>query len=150
MQSDYKKTLTKNGVLAFVPKGDSMWPFIKNGRQTVIIKPVTDLLKKYDVCFYERNDGSFVLHRVIDFYDGGYVVIGDSQMTTEKVAFNQAFGVMTEFYKGKNVVAVSDEKYQKAVCRWYSDLERRARKIKNFYFWKRVKNKLFCKKDKEN
>lgn len=146
MQSNYKETLTKNGILAFVPKGDSMWPFIKNGKQTVVIKPASNPLKKYDVCFYERADGTFVLHRIIDFYDDGYIVIGDSQMTKEKVKFEQVFGVMTEFYKGKKVISVTDEGYSQSVDKWYANLIRRERKIKSYYFWKRVKNKLLGKK----
>ncbi len=149
VQNSYKETLSKNGVLAFVPKGNSMWPFIKNGKQSVIIKPITEPLKKYDVCFYERADGAFVLHRVIDFFDGGYIVVGDSQMTKEEVKFNQLFGVMTGFYKGKKFIEVNDEKYLSAVEKWYSNSKKREKKIKNYYFWQRVKNKIFGKKNTE-
>ena len=150
MQSNYKETLLKNGVISFVPKGDSMWPFIKNGKQSVIIKQVKEPLKKFDVCFYERADGSFVLHRIIDFFDGGYIVIGDSQMTKEKVKKEQVFGVMVEFYKGKKIISVTDENYLKSVEKWYANLVKRQRKIKNYYFWQRVKNKLCFKKKGEN
>ncbi len=150
MQENYKEILQKNGVLAFVPKGNSMWPFIKNGKQSVVIKPILEPLKRYDVCFYIRADGSYVLHRVIDFFDGGYFVIGDSQMTKEKVFYSQVFGVAVGFYKGKKFIEVTDKKYLQAVENWYNNQKKREKKIKKYYFWQRVKKKLCKKENLEN
>ena len=110
---NYKTELEKNGVIAFVPGGNSMWPTLKNRGQSVIIVKKEKRLNKFDVAFYQRSDGTFVLHRVMEIIDGGYVMLGDSQFTTEKVAEGQVFGVMSGFYRGKKYVEVTDQKYLK-------------------------------------
>ena len=51
--------------IAFVPKGDSMWPFLKNKKQTVIIDKSYNEIKEYDVVLYSRANGDKILHRVI-------------------------------------------------------------------------------------
>ena len=46
---DYEKELVKNGVIAFVPSGNSMWPTLKHRKQSVIVKLKTEKLKKLKV-----------------------------------------------------------------------------------------------------
>ena len=50
----------------FSPKGVSMLPFIREGKDSVVISPVTEGLKKYDVVLYKRDSGQYVLHRIVD------------------------------------------------------------------------------------
>ena len=64
-KAQYLDVLEKTGTVSFVPNGNSMWPFIKNRSQTVIIQKPTVAPKIYDVIFYLRPDGSYVLHRII-------------------------------------------------------------------------------------
>lgn len=118
----YVETLESKGVLAFVPHGNSMWPFLKNGKQTVIIeKKPAQRLKPLDVVFYKRNDGAFVLHRIVQVIDGGYLTRGDSLFTIETISEESVFGVMQGFYKGKDFVYATNEKYLKKVEKWYKD-----------------------------
>ena len=44
--------------------GVSMLPILKEGRDTVVIKPKTERLKPLDVALYKRGD-DFVLHRFL-------------------------------------------------------------------------------------
>lgn len=142
VKNDYKSELIKNGVISFVPRGNSMWPIIKNRGQSVVIKLKENRLNVYDVAFYLRKDGSFVLHRVLKKVDGGYVMCGDSQLTLEKVDEEQVFGVLMGFYKGKEYIESTDKKYIKRVERWYKRKTIRKIRLKIFFFTNRVKNKL--------
>ncbi len=145
---NYKTQLEKNGVIAFVPGGNSMWPTLKNRGQSVIIVKKEQKLKALDVAFYQRADGTFVLHRVIKVTDFGYYMLGDSQVNPEKVEEEQVFGVMQGFYSGKKYIECTDEKYIESVKKWYSNPKRRKRKLKFFYLRvgiKRRLKKLFCK-----
>ena len=108
-KADYKSQIEKNGAIAFVPGGNSMWPMLKNKKQSVIVVAKTQRLKKFDVAFYLRDNGAFVLHRVMQVLDDGYVMCGDSQFTLEKVKEENVFGIMTSFYRGKKCVEVTDE-----------------------------------------
>ncbi len=139
---DYKKDLLKNGVISFVPGGNSMWPILKHRKQSVIIIAKKERLKKHDVAFYQRQNGTIVLHRVMEVIDDGYVMCGDSQLSLEKVKEDAVFGVMTSFYRGKRCVEVTDGDYIKEVERWYGNENRRKRKLQSFYFRQRVKGKI--------
>ena len=141
-ESDYKTEIEKNGVIGFVPGGNSMWPILKHRGQSVVVKQKTQRLKKFDVAFYQRSNGAFVLHRVMDVTNDGYVMCGDSQLVYEKVSEEQVFGVMEGFYSGKNYVECSDEKYCQRVEKWYKRKRKRKFILKMFYFWQRVKNKF--------
>ena len=139
---DYKTELLKSGVISFVPKGNSMWPIIKNRGQSVVIKLKEGRLKKYDVAFYLRKDGAFVLHRVVELKDNGYIMCGDSQFALEPVLEDQVFGVMMGFYHGKKYIESTDVKYIKKVKSWYKHKFVRKIRLKLFFFTIRVKNKL--------
>ena len=116
--NNYKGQIDKFGVVCFVPQGDSMYPFIKNRKQSVCVSKITVPVKEYDALFYKRNNGDYVLLRVIKVEDNGYLVCGDSQMAPEWVEKENAVGVMTEFIKGKKTVVI-DENYRNKVKKWY-------------------------------
>lgn len=67
----------------FSPRGESMLPTIKEGRDSVTLSPTPEKLKRGDIAFYRRRDGQFVLHRVVRVR-GGYVFCGDNQFSLER------------------------------------------------------------------
>ncbi len=153
---DYKTELEKNGVIAFVPKGNSMWPTLKDKGQSVIVKIKTERLRPLDVAFYRRADGRNVLHRVMKVTDSGYIMCGDSQFVKERVAEDSVYGVMVGFYRGKRYIEVTDPEYIERVKKWYGHERKRKFRIKTFFFSVRIKEffkgvwrKLFGKKSKE-
>lgn len=155
-KTDYIDELLKNGVIAFVPSGNSMWPTLKNRKQSVIVKKKSQRLKAMDVALYKRDSGTCVLHRVMKVLPNGYLMCGDSQFVIEKVAEVNVFGVMTAFYKGKRCIEVTDKDYIEYVKRLFSNEKRRKFRVKMFYFRqnlmslpKRVLRKFF-KKRKNN
>ncbi len=152
-RSDYRKELDHNNAIAFVPCGNSMWPILKNKGQSVVVYKKTERLKRYDVALYERANGVYVLHRVMEPILGGYVICGDSQFTLEKVKEEQVFGVMAGFYHGADYISCSDEKYKKKVEKWYKNARRRKLRLKLFYFRVRIKGyigRVFHKRSKKD
>ena len=49
----------------FSPRGVSMLPMLRQGRDSVVLSPAPKQLRKYDLPLYRRDDGSYVLHRVV-------------------------------------------------------------------------------------
>ena len=111
-----------------------MWPTLKNRKQSVVVKTKTERLKRFDVALYLRPEGTFVLHRVMDKTDNGYIMCGDSQLTKESVKEENVFGVMIGFYRGEKYIEVTDPDYIKEVETWYGNEKRRKRVLKNFHF----------------
>ncbi len=139
---DYKAKLIQDNLIAFVPGGDSMWPTLKNKGQSVVVQAKTERLNKFDVALYVRGQNTFILHRVIEVLDDGYLICGDSQFTLEKVLEDQIFGKMIGFYRGKTYIDVNDSKYKKQVENWYKNKACRRFRIKAFFLRKKVINKL--------
>jgi len=139
---DYKAKLNENKKLAFVHSGNSMWPTLKNKGQSVVVKAKEERLEKYDVALYVRGQNTFVLHRVLEVLDSGYMMCGDSQFTLERVTEDQIFGKMIGFYRGKKYIDCNDEKYKKQVENLYKRKKLRRFRVKFFFLRKSVINKL--------
>lgn len=143
-EHDYKTDLEKLQIIAFVPMGNSMWPMLKNNGQSVVVEKKKERLNKYDVAFYVRESGKYVLHRVVEVKDDGYIMQGDSQGFTEFIKEQNVFGKMLGFYKGKKYIQCTDEKYIKKVEKWHKGGFCVKLKLKIFYFKLKIK-KIFCK-----
>ena len=141
-QRNYKTEIEKSGAIAFVPGGNSMWPTLKNRGQSVIVRKKDGRLKKYDVAFYLRDNGSFVLHRVMEVVEDGYTMLGDSQYNLEPVREEQVFGVLEGFYHGKKYITVDNPRYIKKVEKWFSRKFIRRVRLALFYRRNALKSKL--------
>ena len=94
--------------------GVSMLPILKTGRDTIVVKPKTERLKPWDVALYKRGE-KYVLHRVLEVVDGGYIIRGDNCYEDEDVPEEAVIGVLTEFFRENEHFYCTDEKYLKYV-----------------------------------
>ncbi len=80
-----EETIKKGDSFSFLAFGNSMKPYIKNGTHIVTLSPITTPCKKNDVIFYRRDDGPFVLHRIVAIEKNGtFTLCGDNQFSLEK------------------------------------------------------------------
>ncbi|MCR5429731.1 MAG: hypothetical protein K6E58_00660 [Eubacterium sp.] len=102
--------INEKGFFVGTTVGVSMYPMLRNRRDTIVLKPVTGRLKKYDVPLYKVGE-RYVLHRVIGVLPDCYAVRGDNLIFKERVTDDQILGVLTEFYRNpKNVDESSSHK----------------------------------------
>lgn len=102
--------LNAGGKVTFTPKGTSMLPMLRDGQDVVILEKPKGKLHLFDVVFYKRDNGQYVLHRVNNFdSDGCYVMCGDNQFIQEHgIRDDQIIAVMTAFFrKGKSYTTQS-------------------------------------------
>lgn len=59
-----EEALESQGFYMSTTVGVSMFPLLRNRRDTILIRPVTEPLKKYDVPLYKRGN-NYVLHRIV-------------------------------------------------------------------------------------
>lgn len=103
--------LASEGVYAATTWGTSMYPMLRSGRDTVILRPPQGRLRRCDVPLYRVGE-KYVLHRVIRVLPEGYLIRGDNCLTTERVQENQVIGVLTGFYRGDRPVDLSGTGYR--------------------------------------
>ena len=129
-----KEQINQEGYSVIRPKGYSMWPFIKNEKTVAVIRKFNNNVELYDVIFYVRVSGDYVLHRVIDISAEGFTVCGDSQTNTEKVKRERVIGVLSELINGENVVNIRSKKYLRRVKFWYKHKIIRKIFLKLYYY----------------
>ena len=111
-----EQLLEEKGTYVGPTVGYSMYPLLKNRRDTVVIKRKTERLKKWDVALYKRKD-DYVLHRVLEVKDWGYIIRGDNCYHDELIPEETVIGVMTEFFRKGKHGYVTDKKYLRYVKR---------------------------------
>lgn len=80
----------------FKPGGVSMLPFIRGGRDAVTVEKYEGHIKKYDIVFFRRKDGRYIMHRVIKIEDESIKVCGDNQYWKETITEDMIFAVVTK------------------------------------------------------
>lgn len=129
-----EEVLAERGVYIGPTVGVSMLPMLKNRRDTIVVKPKTERLKRLDVALYKRGE-LYVLHRVLQPIDGGYIIRGDNCYADENVPEEAVFGVLTEFFRKDKHYFCTDKKYLKYA-------EKRVKRYKIRRFFVRIKMKI--------
>ena len=113
-----EEKLRAGGEVSFRPRGISMLPLIRQGKDSATIGPLTTTPKKNDVIFYRRPDGQFVLHRIIGKNKDGFILCGDNQFIKEYgVKESWIIGIMTAVLRDGEKVSCTDSGY-KRYCKW--------------------------------
>ena len=60
-----EEVLAQGGEFELHPRGKSMLPAIREGRDTVMLSRATPPYTRGDLLLYRRTNGTFVLHRVV-------------------------------------------------------------------------------------
>ena len=101
-------------------RGMSMSPTLQGGRDEVILLAPKGRLRKYDLPLYRRDDGAFIMHRVIALgKDGTYTCCGDHQFETEPgVRDDQIIAVAEELVRKGRRISVHGFLYRLQVRFW--------------------------------
>ena len=130
-KSSFEQVLRENGRLIYTNVGDSMYPLIKP-RDLLIIDATDKPLKKYDIPMYRRDNGQYVLHRVIKVRKNDYVLCGDNRCIPEKgITDRHVLGVLTGIIRDGKELSLDTPEYRL----YESGLERRRlqRRIRRFF-----------------
>lgn len=78
-----REVLDSGGEFTLYPRGTSMLPLIMQGRDSVTLEQPQGALHRGDIAFYQRENGQYVLHRIIGERDGTFTMCGDNQLAPE-------------------------------------------------------------------
>lgn len=98
--------------------GCSMQPMLCHRRDTVELIPVSKKQKAGDVILYRRENGQYVLHRIIAETEDGYICCGDNQAMREPVAHGQLLAVVDGFVRKGKRHTVEDPGYRLYTAVW--------------------------------
>ena len=125
-----REQLEVGGKVRFSPRGISMLPMLRQGIDTVTLSPVPERLKKYDLPLYRRDDGTYILHRIVRA-GKTYTCIGDNQFVYEPgVRHDQMIAVVTSFSRNGREIPVRNSLY-----RFYCRIWHYSRPVR--HFWRR-------------
>ena len=109
-------------------RGTSMFPLLKDKKDSVRLSKIEGELKKRDIVLYRRTNGLYVMHRIIRIKDGVYSMVGDNQRIIETPIYrDQILAIATHIIKNdKEVEIKKSKKYRLFAWFWCLSLFMRA------------------------
>ena len=106
MLSTFEDILERDGRLVYTNVGTSMMPLLRERRDLMVIeKKGPERLHWLDVPLFKRDNGQYVLHRVMWVRKNDYVICGDNQWYLERgITDKHILGVLTQVDRGGKVL----------------------------------------------
>ncbi len=113
-----KEKIENGGTVQLPITGTSMNPLLYWGRDTVeLIK--CENPQKYDIIFYRRDNGAFVLHRIVGKNENGFILCGDNQVVKEYgITENHIIAVVKNITRKSKTFSVDKISYKLYVKLW--------------------------------
>ena len=104
--------------VTFSPRGTSMLPLLRQGEDSVTLSPLPETLRKYDLPLYQRDNGQYVLHRIVKAGET-YTCIGDNQFEFETgLRRDQMIALVTAVIRNGKHIPVSHPAYRLYCWGW--------------------------------
>ena len=98
-----REVLASGGEFRLYPHGTSMLPLLRQGIDSVALRSLDRAPRKYDILFYQRTDGSYILHRVKEVTSEGLIMWGDNHTMLEYgVTDNMIIGYAARIFRGEH------------------------------------------------
>lgn len=113
-----RERLAMGHSVKFFPRGISMRPMLRQGIDSVVFSPLPEKLCKYDLPLYQRKNGQYVLHRIVEAGQT-YTCVGDNQFQLERgLEHSQMIALVTAFYRKDRKHDVREPGYR-LYCRFW-------------------------------
>lgn len=151
-----REVVDSGGEFTMKTNGTSMLPMLSDGNDVVVLVKPGEKLRRSDVIFYKRQNGQYVLHRIVGVHRGTYVLRGDNQIVNEHgVKPEQIIAVMRAYIKDGRRIDVESAEYKRYLKRLsfiYCGklLKSSASHVKNMVFGRKRKKTAEQKRWNEN
>ena len=114
-----REVLASGGEFRLYPRGTSMLPLIRQGIDSVALRTLDRPPRKFDILFYKRRDGSFVLHRVKEGKAEGLTMWGDNHTMLEYgVTDDMIIGYAARIFRGETELDCQSLRYKLYLWLW--------------------------------
>lgn len=132
-----EEAFNRNTTFKIPVTGTSMNPFLVQGRDFVLLRKTDLPLEIGDIPLYRRDDGTFVLHRIVGKDENGYIMCGDNQFLLEKnITDRHIVGVVCTVCRDGKTFDVTDPDFVKYKNKYVNNVKKR-------YPVRRLKYKLY-------
>ena len=105
------EVISSGGEFRLYPRGVSMLPLFRQGTDSVVLTSLGDVAVN-DMILYRRDNGQFVLHRVVKIKNGEYIMCGDNQYELEYgIEKKHLLAQVSCFYRGDERISLDNERY---------------------------------------
>ena len=127
----FEEVIARQGKLVYTNVGDSMYPLIQP-HDLLVIEAVKKPLRQFDIPLYKRDNGRYVLHRIMRIENGEYLMCGDNRYGYNS-RDSRSFGPIPTYYvKAKLAFVVGmcrigndgDCSFDMSTLKWPWQLER--------------------------
>lgn len=117
-----EESVKNGGSVKIKIAGYSMYPLVTSRRDSVLLTKA-DKIKKGDVPLVKRDDGSFVLHRVVGIKAGCFMLRGDYEQKIEyPINPNQVIAVAKAFYRKEKYIDCNSFLYKLYTFFWMNTI----------------------------
>ena len=121
--SDYeeliREVLSSDGEFRLYPHGTSMLPLLRQGIDSVALRKLDRPPRKFDILFYKRQDGSYILHRVKEVTKDGLVLWGDNHTMLEYgITEKNIIGYAARIFRGETELDCQSLRYRLYLWLW--------------------------------
>lgn len=105
-------TIASGGSVKLKVSGYSMYPLVASRRDSVLLTKA-DNIKVGDVPLYKRDDGSYILHRIVGKKDGAFYTMGDYETKKEYPVYpEQIVAKASGFYRKEKFIDCNSKRYK--------------------------------------
>ena len=128
--SDYeeliREVLETGGEFRLYPHGTSMLPLLRQGIDSVALRSLDRPPRKFDILFYKRQDGSYILHRVKQVTKDGLILWGDNHTMLEYgITEKNIIGYAARIFRGDKELDCQGFGYRAYLRLWQFKVIRR-------------------------
>jgi signal peptidase I len=114
-----EELLEKDNMVRVTVTGNSMYPFLRHGADSVLIKKRAGRPLRGDIVLVKKADGRFVLHRIIGIKDNGFFIMGDSQDRPEgPLDMGRIAAVVVKVYRKGREISCSSLSWRMLSWMW--------------------------------
>lgn len=96
----------------FYPRGVSMRPLLREGRDSITLSRPREALRRYDIVLFHYED-HYVLHRIVGIGASGYACCGDHRLRCEVgVTEDAILAVVTAIHRGDKELRMDTWRYR--------------------------------------
>ena len=135
-----REVLASGGEFRLYPHGTSMLPLIRQGIDSVALRSLHRPPQRFDILFYQRRDGSYILHRVKDVSKDGLILWGDNHTMLEYgVTDDMIIGYAARIFRDDKELDCRSLRYRMYLWLWQFKAVRRI-VLRIAYHFRKEKN----------